>query len=238
MQRRDALALIASAFDRLARAQIARPGAFVLVSFLLAVVATGFASRLELRTRFEQLLPEGRSSVVELERLHANVRSGSHVFVVVEGGDAARQRAFGDELARDFAALGAPWVVDSEDGVHQARAFLMPRAGAFAKLEDVQKLRDDVEAQWNWEVGERIGLNLEDAQPPRIDWDEMKKRFDTQASERFPDGYYQSRDGRALVVVANTAIAPGDPPARAKLWPRSVARPSACIEPSHTTRFE
>ncbi|HEY3235229.1 MAG TPA: MMPL family transporter, partial [Polyangiaceae bacterium] len=126
----------------------------------------------------------------------------------VEGGTRSDQRAFGDRLAAAIFRLGPPWVVDSADGVHEARRFFAPRAGMFAKLEDIQKLRDDIEARWSWEVGREADLNLED-EPPPMSWDAVRTRFSLNSGP-FPDGYYQSADGRALVVVVNSAIAAGD----------------------------
>jgi predicted RND superfamily exporter protein len=199
------------AFERLARAQIARPWLFVLMTLAVTIASGLLSSRLQLRTRFDQLLPEDRPSVVELKRLQDNVPAGSHVFVVIEGGDVTAQRSLGDELVSHLRGLGAPWLIDVADGVHEARAFLGPRAGLFAKLEDLQKLRDDVEARWDWEIGKRTGTNLvDDEEPPALSWDDIRKRFDAPAAEQFPDGYYQANGGRALVVVANTSIATGD----------------------------
>src|SRR5258706_787010 len=211
MGRRDIPRAIDGGFQRLARAQIGRPWVFVLLTLVVSLASGWLATRLELRTRFDQLLPEDRPSVVELRRLQANVPAGSHVFVVVEGGDVASQRALGDELVLRLRAMGAPWLVDVADGVHEARAFLGPRIGLFAKLEDLEKLRDDIEARWDWEIGKRTDMNLVDEDPPAsINWDDIRKRFDTSTVEQFSDGYYQAKNGRALVVVANTSIPTGD----------------------------
>src|SRR5260221_2353531 len=83
---------------RLARAQVERPLLFVVICLVFAALSGLLATRLQLRTRFEELLPEARPSVIELKRLQANVAAGSHVFVVVKQGSREQQRAFGDAL--------------------------------------------------------------------------------------------------------------------------------------------
>jgi len=62
--------------SQLARAQVTRPVPFVVVCVFFSAVCALLATRLQLRTRFEELLPEARASVVELKRLQANVPAG------------------------------------------------------------------------------------------------------------------------------------------------------------------
>jgi predicted RND superfamily exporter protein len=195
---------------RLARAQVTRPWPFVLVCVGLALGCALLASRLELRTRFEELLPQARSSVRELKRLQQSTQAGSHISVVIEAGGRERQRAFGDALVTRLQQLKEPWLVDCADGVQQARAFLEPRAGMFAPLAELQRLHDEVEARWAWEVARQTGANLDDEPPPTLDFADVKKRLGVPEGEQFPDGYFQSTAAGALVVVAETSLTTGD----------------------------
>jgi predicted RND superfamily exporter protein len=205
---------IRRALQWLAAFQVRSPWWVLAVGALVSAFAALLASRLELRTRFDQLLPEHEPSVVELQRVAARTAGQSNVFVVLEGPESSRLRAFGDELAAKLRALGPPWVASAEDGVQSSRAFLEPRAGLFASVPELQKLHDDVEARWQWEVGEETGTNLDADEPPPITADEIRRRFgagDAQGMrDRFPDGYYQSKAGTTLVVVARSAVASGD----------------------------
>lgn len=181
---------------------------------MATLVGVGLATRLELRTRFDQLLPDHQPSVLELRRLSDRTGGQSNVFVVLEGPVEGALRALGDELVGRLGALGSSWVTSAEDGVQTSRAYLEPRAGLFANLGDLEKLSDDLEARWQWEVGEETGSNLDDdAPPPRVGAAEVKARLGLDRSDkvdRFPDGYYEARDRRALVVVAHAAVVPGD----------------------------
>lgn len=205
-----------AAFERvlawLAALQARAPWTPLLVCFALAVVGGALATRLELRTRFDQLLPDHQPSVVELRRVMSRTDATSNVFVVLEGDDTAKLRAMGDALVPKLRAIGAPWVSAAEDGVQVPRAFLEPRAGLFVELTELEKLRDDIQRRWDWEVGKETGSNIDDTEvPPKVSVEEIKKRFGAdKEDERFPDGYYQSKDGRAVVVIAHTAIPGGE----------------------------
>jgi predicted RND superfamily exporter protein len=193
--------------------QARRPAWALAVGAVLSIVGGLLATRLELRTRFDQLLPDHQPSVVELRRLAERTGGQSNVFVVLEGGDPSALRAFGDAVVPRLRALGTPWVTGAEDGVQAAQAFLQPRAGLFAQTAELEKLRDDVEARWQWEVGEATDSNLDSDPPPPLTAADVERRFGVGAAkrgDRFPGGYYQSKDGRTLVVLARSAVAAGD----------------------------
>ena len=199
--------------ERLARLQAARPWTLVLLVGAISVLGAWLASQLELRTRYDQLLPDSQPSVIEMRRVAAKTTSSQSVMVVLEGTDTATLRAFGDTLVPKLVALGPGVVSHAEDGIQSSRTFLRPRAGLFAAQGELEKLARDLDARWDWEVSEATGSNLEEGdEPPKIDAAELKKRFGMTEGkkERFPDGYYQSADGHALVVVVGTPVAAGD----------------------------
>jgi uncharacterized protein len=101
-------------------------------------------------------------------------------------------------------------MVACADGVHEARAFLRPRAGMFVELEKLERLRDDVQARWDWEIARETGTNLDDAPPPPVLGDELEKRLGGDGSPQFPDGYFEAPDGRTLIVNVETTVGAGD----------------------------
>ena len=181
----------------LAHLQVSRPSVPLLITALLTVISLALASRLHMRTGFESLLPEDRPSVKELDRVAAKTAGVSTVFVVLEGhGKATTQalRKAADALVPELEKVGAPWVGSAESGVHEAYKFLGPRAGLYADLAKLEKLRDDVDARFEYEVGKAAGTRLDDDDvPPPIDSATLKKSFGLQETEleRYPDGYYQ-----------------------------------------------
>ena len=216
-----ARSLIAALFDRLARLQVQRPFVPITIAFVLAAVGALLATKLELRTRFDQLLPDHQRSVVELRRVMAETDARTNVFVVLEGGESASTatlRAMGDALVPRLREVGRPWVASAGDGVQEPRAFLSPRAGLFLSLPELERLRSDVTRRWDWEVAQRMNAVIDDEapEPPKITGEELKRRFkgdvkdEEDDDERFPEGYYQSKDGKTLVVIAHTEIPAGE----------------------------
>ena len=201
----------------LAHLQVNRPSVPLLVAALLTVIALAFASRLHIRTGFESLLPEDRPSVKELDRVAAKTAGVSTVFIVLEGhgkAPTASLRKAADALVPELEKVGPPWVGSAESGVHEAYKFLGPRAGLYADLPKLQKLRDDIDARFEYEVGKAAGTRLDedDDVPPPIDAASLKKSFGLNETEleRYPDGYYQSKDGQTVVVAVRSKVLGSD----------------------------
>ncbi|MGZ3417171.1 MAG: efflux RND transporter permease subunit [Polyangiales bacterium] len=213
-----------SAFEgflvRLGALQVRRPWVILALCAALATAALGIASRLQLKTKFDQLLPDSQPSVVELRRVADKTTSGSRVFIVLENGDRETRRKMADEAVPKLRAIGGPWVSDAADGVHASREFLMPRAALFLSTEELQKLSDDVDARWDYEVGKATGAHLlgdeDDKDVPKIDAESLKKRFLGKGTgsegleDRYPDGYFEAKDGHALVIVVQSSSEGGD----------------------------
>lgn len=200
---------------RLGTLQAQKPAIPLVVCALLTVMGLVLASRLQLRTSLDQLLPDSQPSVQELRRVASRTDGVSNLFVVLEGDDSQKLRDFGDALVPKLREIGPPWVGSSADGVHDARSFLQQRSGLYASEEDLRELRDDLQARWDWEVSKALGTDLleEDDEPPAITAQERIRELAGDKAElvdRYPDGYFQSKDGKALVVAVRTAIAAGE----------------------------
>lgn len=167
-------------------------------------------------TGFESLLPESRPSVQELNRVAAKTAGVSTLFIVLSAGEGTPTTALreaADALVPQIVALGPPWVGSAEDGVHEAYRFLEPRVGLYAPLGKLSKLRDDVNARFEYEVNKAAGTLLDDSDPPPPVNEEMLrtsfggKDVDT---DRYPDGYYQSKDGKTVVVAVRSKVLGSD----------------------------
>ncbi len=200
---------------RLAAWQLRAPWQVLLIGLVLTGTGAWLARGLELRTRFDQLLPDDQPSVLELKRLTERTAGSSSIFVVLEGPDRETLRKAGDALLGPLRAIGPPWVVSAEDGVQTAREFLLPRSGLFASVEDLQKLDKELDAQRKKAVGKALSLGLEDddeeQKAPTLA--ELKQKFLggksatlEAAKDRYPDGYFESKDGKTLVVLVRTGI--------------------------------
>ncbi|HET9598360.1 MAG TPA: MMPL family transporter [Anaeromyxobacteraceae bacterium] len=204
------------AFAALAGWQARRPWWFLGAALATALAAGALALRLELRTQFDQLLPQNQPSVIELHRLAKRVAHGSIISILLEGDDTAALRRAGDAVASALRRDPPPWLVEASDGLHEARAFLQPRVGLFLDRARLERLRDELRAAKASAVmrGAGLDLGLEDEPPPALDPARVRELLgdpDTRSlAQRYPDGYFQSADGRAIVVLIQTSIGPGD----------------------------
>jgi hypothetical protein len=223
--------------DRLNELQIRRPWTPLLGVAMVTVVFGFFASRLELWTRYDQLLPEHQPSVQELHRVEARTASAQTAMILLEGQDGATLRAMGDALVPKLLALGPDVVSSAEDGTQEAWAFLRPRAGLFLDRKELDRLHDDVFARWDYEVAKESGALLDDHGPP-VTVEDIEERFRKKSgdgsAENRPGGYYERKDGTALVVVARSPIAGGD---LAKTGP-ALARIHAVVDGVRASRPE
>ena len=204
---------------RLARVQAMRPFTILLGTLALVALSLFAASKLRLEGGFEPMLPQGYTSVKELHRVAEKTAGVSTLFIVLEvppDADPAPKelRAAGDALVVELRKIGDPYVGSADDGVQDAVAFLEPRAGLYAPVEDLQGLQADIKARWEYEVAkETIGTFDDKEVPPQLDETTFRKRLhldESKATDRYPDGYFQSQDGRTLVVAVRSKVLGSD----------------------------
>ncbi|WP_437941889.1 efflux RND transporter permease subunit [Sorangium sp. So ce341] len=201
---------------RLAELQVNRPALPLLATGLITAIALFLATRLTVLTGFESLLPASRPSVQELDRVAAKTAGVSTLFVVLQGGEGtptvALQKA-ADALVPELERLGPPWVGSVEDGVHEAFRYLSPRAGLYVDRDRLTKLRDDIEARYAYEVNKATGALLdEDEPPPEVSARSIEQSLGLNGVDagRYPDGYYQSKDGKTVVVAIRSKVLGSD----------------------------
>jgi predicted RND superfamily exporter protein len=217
--RKMATDAIGSVMARLAEAQIRAPLKWLFLVFVLSGALAWQATRLELRTRYDQLLPDNQTSVVELRRVEKRANNAQTALILLEGDDERVLRRFGDAIVTKLAALGSDVVSSAEDGVQEAARYLKPRAGLFLDRADLEKMKADVNARWDWEVSQAVGSALDDeGAPPPMNRAEFEKRFLRKLEDKTgqstmdqdKEGYYERSDRRALVVIAGSTAPEGD----------------------------
>lgn len=199
--------------QRLATLQLRRPFVVLLVALAFTIGSLALALRLEILTGFENLLPEERASVKELDRVAAKTSGVSMMFVVLEVPPDADPpptealRSAADAMVPAIEEIGPPWVGSVESGVHEAMDFLAPRAGLYGETEKLEELRDDVKEHVGDEMWD-LGLDDEAEEKGEFDVEKVKESFGLDAvdEDRFPDGYYQSQDGRTVVVAVRSKV--------------------------------
>lgn len=169
---------------------------------------------------FEHLLPDGRESVVELQRVSKRTAGVSTLFVVLEAPedgpvDRAKLREASDAVTAEVRKLGEPWVGSADNGVQEALHFFEKNIGLYAKTDDLKKLHQDIEAYYKDRAGKELVGDFDDDPEPTPDFlspEGIKKRFglDEAIGNRYPDGYFESEDGRVHVVTIRSKVLGGD----------------------------
>lgn len=203
--------------ERLGKIQVARPWLVVLVVALTLIPAGKLASQLELKTAFSELLPSEKPSVIELQRVNARLSSLSTLTVVAEGSNADSLKRFVDRVSPRIRELGPELVVGVDDGPRAVEEFFRKNKHLYADLADIQALRDDVVARYDFEVAKKAGtdLGIDEDEPPELTADTIEKRFqkkvdEAKKSSKGVDGYYIGEEGKLAAILVRTPLGSGD----------------------------
>ncbi|QSQ27322.1 MMPL family transporter [Pyxidicoccus parkwayensis] len=174
---------------------------------LLTLVGTVFTIRLygDLRSEVEELLPMSAPSVVAARELTPRLYDVSNLSVVLEGEDPAAIQRFADALAERLRAL-PPTVIRSVDyRIDAERAFLRNFGLFYLSIEDLQTVLQRVRAriQWERQHANPLFVDLLGEGPPPLDFQDIASHYGGALTsvQRFRDDYYQTPDGRRLVML-------------------------------------
>lgn len=208
----------------LAQVQSRRPFLVLLIALVTLIPSLFFTLRLGFKPDFAELLPDHKDSVVEMRRVSKRLPGITSLTVTAEIADGKNEAAlvqFVDTLVPKLEALGQPWVERVEWGSHDTKKFFDHNKLLFAKLEDLQKARDEVVERYEYEVQKQAGMLLDESEanaPPPISAASIRERLAGKtgksepeakpdpAKTQHPNGYYMSADGKFAVIVARTSL--------------------------------
>lgn len=210
----------------LSQLQARRPFLMLLIGLLTLIPSAYFALRLGFKPDFSELLPDHKDSVVEMRRVSKRLPGVTTLTVTAEIADGKNEAAlvkFVDTVVPKLEALGEPWVERVEWGSHDTKTFFDKNKLLFAKLEDLQKARDEVVERYEYEVQKQAGMLLDESDanaPPPISAASIRERLTGKSGDKSgpnetkPDpartqhsnGYYMSADGKFAVIVARTSL--------------------------------
>jgi hypothetical protein len=178
-----------------------RRGTVVVLGVVTLAACALYASRLELRPSFTELLPENAPSVLDLRRITRRMVSTDLLIVAIEGDDASRNQQAADAIADAIRKLPADLVARVKHRVDEERAFFDRYKWLYAELEDLESLRDRLEL----EIAKKknpLFVSLDDEEEP-VDPDEVETkyrgRYPTLA--RFARGHIATDTGKLFVVL-------------------------------------
>ncbi len=163
-----------------------------------------FASRLDLRSDFIELLPTDSPSVVHLEHLKERVASYATLTVAIESPDLKASQRFADDLVERLRTFPYDRIRFVDYNLNELTEFYKRNKWLYADLSDLVDFRDRLRKRIEEETRARVIEWLDDEPPPKTDLriEELKAKYEkkVQEQERYPDGYYVTPD-RSLLAV-------------------------------------
>jgi predicted RND superfamily exporter protein len=184
----------------------------VLIAAALVTLVSGFfAAKLytHLRSELEELLPNSAPSVVALHTVRNKLHTVTHLSVVLEGTDGDALDRFADDLAAKLKALPPGLIESVEYRTDAQEAFVRKFGGFYLSTEDLDTIQKRLDARIAWEKKKANPLNhlLDDEEdigpPPSIDFSDIEAHYSglTGARAQFRKGYFQTPDGKLLVLL-------------------------------------
>src|SRR3954454_18821611 len=131
---------------KLTKAGLHRPTLVILLALLAVAVSVKLASGLEIRSSFQELLPEDVPSVREIKELIRRVGGDGTVLVVVESMDGpaglSKAQSLAPALGREFLALGPEQIRSAQWSMAPIAQWYEGHWPLFIPVEDLTKARD------------------------------------------------------------------------------------------------
>lgn len=201
-----------------------RPAIVLVLALIFMVGSWGYASKLELRSDFLELLPRDSPGFIAYEQQLHRVGGAATLYVIVESPDRAANERFIDDLSKEVKKIGPELVSYVEDGSKEVRAYFQANKWLYADIADLesadQKLDNQIAIQTgmveNLEGDEpkAAGGGAADAGPEKaLGMGDFKTRWDDKANKHddFPTGYFATTDGTMLGIrVVSPTTGTGD----------------------------
>src|SRR5262249_37373139 len=153
---------------------------------------------LELRTSFAELLPSKDPGVVELDRMQNRLGGFEALVVAIESPSRDANLRFAAALTERLRTLPPELVDIVRYEVRAEQAFFHDRRYLYAKLDDLEAVRDRIEEDL---LRNKNPLYVPLDEAPS--WDTIRSRLHARADALpdLPDGVFGTRDGAFIAVV-------------------------------------
>ncbi len=209
------------------RFAFANPWRVLGSALLLLALCWGYASRLEVRGDFLELIPtESESARLFRATLHRMGGAGATLSLVVRSPDAAANQRLVDALVPRLRALPSSMVQRVEFGPGEARQFFMDRRWLYADVADLEEVECELARARRRHVPGFVDLDDEPcthrpAEPPApgatpdppeppvhsdLPFETFRRRLRGRMrdADQFPTGYFRTPDGHLFDIVMRT----------------------------------
>ncbi|MFP2896463.1 efflux RND transporter permease subunit [Corallococcus sp. 4LFB] len=183
---------------------MSRPWQVLLFVALVTAAAGLFASRLEFRGSFVELLPEGAPEVRDLTRVSEKAGGDGYLVIMARGGTPEALKAYATELQQRLEALPTVRYVEH----HYDVAFFRRHGLLLLPTAEVASLREDLEARVRYEKERASPLFVDlgaDTVPPTFEEIAKKHTPDTALPETLAN-----KDGTEVYLMIKPSGTAGD----------------------------
>lgn len=190
----------------------------VVVLSLCGAIVGGYYSALlyaNLKTDMEELLPESAQSVKDLRKVTGRVGGLNHLSIVIQSANREAGRRFQRDVAQKLSALPKSLVARVKYSIKEERAFFESHRALYIDTSDWVDIENYVRNRIHDAAKHKnpFSLGLDDEESAGsaagksstgYDFEALKRKYKARAAEtdRFPDGIFESVDGRTHVVLA------------------------------------
>ncbi len=178
---------------------VRHPVRILIGALIVGALASFLASRLQLKTALEELLPSNDPGVVTLERTQKRMGDLSLLLVGIRSPDHAANLRYADALTKKLRALPPQVVNLATYEIQDLRQFFQSNKWLYVSEDDLESIRDRLRN----EISKRknpLFVTLDDEEPV----DQLQKRLEHKngIEERFPGGVFTSPDGQYVWIAA------------------------------------
>lgn len=178
------------------------PFNFIVLSITLLCV--WLASHLELRTNFSDLLPDHLPSVQSIKQASERIGGSSLLTVGIESPDFEANRKFVEDLALKLQPLVGKSISFFEYKYDDVMNFVHRYGLHYLSLENLKKLKSDLENEIALGKDSAIGLGLEEDEPhtKELTGDALANDLEPQFRSyiHYRDAYLSAHEGQLLVI--------------------------------------
>lgn len=195
---------------------------FLVLGIAMAVMAASwaYASKLELRSDFLELLPRDSPGFRAYEHQLGRVGGGATLIVIAESPDRDANQRFVDTLVATLEQKRPPQIAYIEGGTKQVRSFFQSNKWLYADLAELEEADRTLDRQIALRSGMVEDLEAPDVAPgappangaePAFGLDSHREKWDARARKHddFPTGYFATPDGRMVgmrIVSSSTGM--------------------------------
>ncbi len=185
--------------EHLVRRIVSRRHLVLALATCAFVASVVLASRLRLVSDLAALLPRDSPAVKATERVRERLGDVLPVQVAIESPDRQANLAFAEAVTRAVQHELAGSVDSVTYHIEAERQFFKRNWWEYLELSDLELVLSRIERELTWRKNPLL-VDLEDDDGPL---DELRERIKerTRRADKFPDGYFMSKDGTLVVVV-------------------------------------